>query len=114
MRRWWSGLSQQTVNLSPSGFVGSNPTRRTKQTNPEKGFCFVRRSKPTAWLVCWIRKTFLYFDHKIRKVPAYVIGEKCTHGPTRFLKASKSVLAFQPDAQIKNSLKVLSLDCFFV
>jgi uncharacterized protein (TIGR00725 family) len=29
MRRWWSGLSQQTVNLSPSGFVGSNPTRRT-------------------------------------------------------------------------------------
>ena len=30
MRRWWSGLSQQTVNLSPSGFVGSNPTRRTK------------------------------------------------------------------------------------
>ena len=29
MRRWWSGLSQQTVNLSPLGFVGSNPTRRT-------------------------------------------------------------------------------------
>ncbi len=34
MRRWWSGLSQQTVNLSPSGFVGSNPTRRT--TIPRK------------------------------------------------------------------------------
>ncbi len=29
MRRWWSGLSQQTVNLSASAFVGSNPTRRT-------------------------------------------------------------------------------------
>ena len=29
MRRWWSGLSQETVNLPPSGFVGSNPTRRT-------------------------------------------------------------------------------------
>ena len=30
MRRWWSGLSQETVNLPPLGFVGSNPTRRTK------------------------------------------------------------------------------------
>jgi len=30
MRRWWSGQSQQTVNLSAKAFVGSNPTRRTK------------------------------------------------------------------------------------
>jgi 23S rRNA (guanosine2251-2'-O)-methyltransferase len=29
MRRWWSGLSQQTVNLSASAFAGSNPARRT-------------------------------------------------------------------------------------
>ena len=35
MRRWWSGQSQQTVNLSPSGFVGSNPTRRTKGILPK-------------------------------------------------------------------------------
>jgi len=34
MRRWWSGLSQETVNLSPLGFVGSNPTRRTRQKIP--------------------------------------------------------------------------------
>lgn len=30
MGRWWSGLSQQTVNLSPSGFGGSNPSLPTK------------------------------------------------------------------------------------
>ena len=29
MRRWWSGQSQQTVNLSASAFAGSNPARRT-------------------------------------------------------------------------------------
>lgn len=34
LRRWWSGLSQQTVNLSASAFVGSNPTRRTKEKYP--------------------------------------------------------------------------------
>ncbi len=33
MRRWWSGQSQQTVNLLPSGFAGSNPARRTKVHN---------------------------------------------------------------------------------
>ncbi len=49
MRRWWSGLSQQTVNLSASAFVGSNPTRRTNKKN---GFIAV-------FLVAsgWIRKT---------------------------------------------------------
>lgn len=40
MRRWWSGLSQQTVNLSALAFVGSNPTRRTKR-KPERVFLFV-------------------------------------------------------------------------
>ena len=30
MRRWWSGQSQQTVNLSALAFAGSNPARRTK------------------------------------------------------------------------------------
>jgi len=44
---------------------------------------FLRRSKPTAWLACRIRKTFLCFVCKTRKVPAYVIGEKRTRGPTR-------------------------------
>ncbi len=29
MRRWWSGQSQQTVNLSAYAFAGSNPARRT-------------------------------------------------------------------------------------
>src|SRR3989338_1064776 len=29
MRRWYSGQLQQTVNLSPSGYEGSNPSRRT-------------------------------------------------------------------------------------
>ena len=29
MRRWQSGQLQLTVNQSPSGYVGSNPTRRT-------------------------------------------------------------------------------------
>jgi hypothetical protein len=37
MRRWWSGQSQQTVNLSPSGFGGSNPSLRTRKI-PERGF----------------------------------------------------------------------------
>lgn len=36
MRRWRSGQSQQTVNLSSSGYVGSNPTRRTK--GKKKGY----------------------------------------------------------------------------
>ena len=31
MGRWWSGLSQQTVNLSPSGFGGSNPSLPTNE-----------------------------------------------------------------------------------
>jgi hypothetical protein len=30
MRRWWSGQSQQTVNLSALAFAGSNPARRTR------------------------------------------------------------------------------------
>jgi len=33
MRRWWSGLSQQTVNLSAYAFAGSNPARRTLYKN---------------------------------------------------------------------------------
>ncbi len=37
MRRWWSGLSQESVKLPPSGFVGSNPTRRTILKN--SSFC---------------------------------------------------------------------------
>ncbi len=35
MRRWWSGQSQQTVNLSPSGFAGSNPALRTKNNEAQ-------------------------------------------------------------------------------
>jgi hypothetical protein len=42
-RRWWSGQSQQTVNLSASAYAGSNPARRTKQKIPNWGF-FVLRS----------------------------------------------------------------------
>ena len=30
MRRWQSGQLHLTVNQTPSGYVGSNPTRRTK------------------------------------------------------------------------------------
>ncbi len=48
MRRWWSGLSQETVNLPPSGFVGSNPTRRTieKSLASAMGFFYMcRREK---------------------------------------------------------------------
>ena len=29
MRRWQSGQLHLTVNQTPSGYVGSNPTRRT-------------------------------------------------------------------------------------
>ena len=39
MRRWWSGLSQQTVNLSASAFVGSNPTRRTIKKSRKPKVC---------------------------------------------------------------------------
>ena len=40
-RRWWSGLTHETVNLAPSGFVGSNPTRRTetKTSRASGDFC---------------------------------------------------------------------------
>jgi hypothetical protein len=34
MRRWRSGQSQQTVNLSDLSYGGSNPPRRTKYQNP--------------------------------------------------------------------------------
>ena len=30
MRRWQSGQLHQTVNLTPSGYAGSNPARRTR------------------------------------------------------------------------------------
>lgn len=40
MRRWWSGLSQQTVNLSALAFVGSNPTRRTNKKPLRKQWVF--------------------------------------------------------------------------
>ncbi len=36
MRRWWSGQSQQTVNLSASAYEGSNPSRRTMNIKGEK------------------------------------------------------------------------------
>lgn len=29
MRRWWSGLTHETVNLAAYAFAGSNPARRT-------------------------------------------------------------------------------------
>jgi hypothetical protein len=47
MRRWRSGQSQQAVNLSPHGFAGSNPARRTKiltQTEHVWVLDFVRRA----------------------------------------------------------------------
>ena len=33
LRRWQSGQLHLTVNQTPSGYVGSNPTRRTKKIN---------------------------------------------------------------------------------
>ena len=85
MRRWWSGLSQQTVNLSPSGFVGSNPTRRTNEKPYAKamGFSFVRRRKSPTRLSCWIRKPFPYeCNHEWKRCTEPVRFEKRTRGPT--------------------------------
>ncbi len=42
LRRWWSGQSQQTVNLSTSVFAGSNPARRTNKNNPNLRVYFRR------------------------------------------------------------------------
>ena len=36
MRGWWSGQSQQTVNLSTSVFAGSNPAPRTNKNKSPK------------------------------------------------------------------------------
>ncbi len=43
MRRWWSGLTHQTVNLTALAFVGSNPTRRTRKKTASA--VFLHRSK---------------------------------------------------------------------
>ena len=45
-RRWWSGQSQQTVNLSAYAFAGSNPARRTNKKSAQAlpgRFLLVRR-----------------------------------------------------------------------
>lgn len=42
MRRYSSGQREQTVNLLASAFVGSNPTRRTRQKIPTAWDFFVR------------------------------------------------------------------------
>ena len=55
MRRWWSGLSQQTVNLSPSGFVGSNPTRRTKLVVSIKSCYYKTDFKKALGLFCFTK-----------------------------------------------------------
>jgi hypothetical protein len=44
MRRWQSGQLHHTVNVTPSGYVGSNPTLRTKKmsrTDTFGDYCFV-------------------------------------------------------------------------
>lgn len=42
MDRWASGLCQQTVNLPPTGIVGSNPTLSTKFDVTAGGAIFMR------------------------------------------------------------------------
>lgn len=69
-RRWWSGLSQETVNLPPSGFVGSNPTRRTREekVSERKLFLFCGE-KPAAYLnrySCAVREGFLVINSELR------------------------------------------------
>ncbi len=49
MRRWRSGQSHLTVNQTPSGYVGSNPTLRTKNKNikhmPQKKIVKLKNKK---------------------------------------------------------------------
>jgi ribosomal protein L33 len=48
MRRWRSGQSHLTVNQTPSGYVGSNPTLRTnkyKKHMPQKKIVKLKNKK---------------------------------------------------------------------
>lgn len=52
MRRWWSGQSQQTVNLSAYAFAGSNPARRTFVENTLRGILFCKSAPGASKQFC--------------------------------------------------------------